>query len=685
MLRATCRRVRGTPEPVGWAMAEPFADLVHKGQNNVLDLCIDDLRRAIPVGARADPSHRAGICGFFDGNPALPIAHFDTANFTGQRLGQATFGHGSASTPTGSIRESWRGHRDAVVSRGSVVNGRQQGSRPLNRLSNSCCEPLVLTSERGTVTCMRQGELRVFLSHTSELAKYPERRSFVKAAEEAVLRFQGVPVEMDYFHGQDSSTAARCQRFLEKCEFYVGIIGFRYGSIVSDNPERSYVELEYYTAKGKDLKRVVFMLDPAKDFSIPVAELYDDPDENGEKRKRQKEFREFLKADMPVSWVETPEELAEKLTQELRVALEEEQDPRVSSAQRSATGSTPGPLVLASAVQQQLRSIRSALENAIPAVEKVEHSYEEPRWIGSSKDLQEIVIKHGELAESATAASTALNASLEDLPRETEDARKAVEKLREEWPANGTYAVTIIDLISQLQGTSGDLGERITAARDQLRGRAAYFPGYWIPCDTLSQAYDLIAEANANAFRMERALSRSRADPKAGRTARVPSREGRQDRRVPDAPDSGTIGTEVTYVGSPPEYGDTGLQAAAGEGISPRMEDSSPVPVSADRIHGGDVIAVRVRGDSMLGAGISSGDDVIVRRQQTAENGDIVLISNWEADDADEGGATVKRFRLQGGTPQLVSQYKGREEEVPFDPERHTIVGKVIGTFHPMP
>jgi hypothetical protein len=102
MLRATCRRVHGTPEPVGWAMAEPFADLVHKGpEDDVLDLCIDDLRRAIPIDARADPSRRAGICGFFDGNPALPIAHFGTANFTGQRFGHATFGHGSASTPTG--------------------------------------------------------------------------------------------------------------------------------------------------------------------------------------------------------------------------------------------------------------------------------------------------------------------------------------------------------------------------------------------------------------------------------------------------------------------------------------------------------------------------------------------------------------------------------------------------------
>ena len=146
----------------------------------------------------------------------------------------------------------------------------------------------------------------------------------------------------------------------------------------------------------------------------------------------------------------------------------------------------------------------------------MEHSYEEPRWIGGSKDLEEIISKHNELVESATAASAALNSSFEDLSRETENARRGVEKLWEEWPANGASALTpIVDLISQLQGTSGDLVERISAARDQLWRRAAYFPGYRTPCDTLSQAYDLIAESNANMFRMERALSRSRASPEA--------------------------------------------------------------------------------------------------------------------------------------------------------------------------
>jgi repressor LexA len=157
-----------------------------------------------------------------------------------------------------------------------------------------------------------------------------------------------------------------------------------------------------------------------------------------------------------------------------------------------------------------------------------------------------------------------------------------------------------------------------------------------------------------------------------------------QDRRAPPVHDFGTIGAEVRYVGPPPEYRDTGIQAAAGEGISPLTEDSSSVPVPSDRVRGSDVMAVRIRGNSMLGAGISNGDDVIVRRQQTAEDGDIVLISIWESGDS-VGSANVKRFHQQEGVAQLVSEYEDRQEKEPFQPERHRIVGKVIGTFHPMP
>lgn len=59
--------------------------------------------------------------------------------------------------------------------------------------------------------------------------------------------------------------------------------------------------------------------------------------------------------------------------------------------------------------------------------------------------------------------------------------------------------------------------------------------------------------------------------------------------------------------------------------------------------------ALRVRGDSMVGAGILDGDKVIVRPQQTADDGQIV-VAMWE----DE--ATVKRLRRRGGIVELVPE-----------------------------
>ncbi len=59
--------------------------------------------------------------------------------------------------------------------------------------------------------------------------------------------------------------------------------------------------------------------------------------------------------------------------------------------------------------------------------------------------------------------------------------------------------------------------------------------------------------------------------------------------------------------------------------------------------------ALRVRGDSMINAGILDGDKVIVRPQQTADDGQIV-VAMWE----DE--ATVKRLRRRDGVVELVPE-----------------------------
>ena len=80
-----------------------------------------------------------------------------------------------------------------------------------------------------------------------------------------------------------------------------------------------------------------------------------------------------------------------------------------------------------------------------------------------------------------------------------------------------------------------------------------------------------------------------------------------------------------------------------------------------------DCFALRVRGDSMVGAGILSGDHVVVRPQQTANDGQIVV-----ARIGDE--ATVKRLKLTGGQVWLMPE---NEAYAPIDGSEAEIIGLV--------
>ncbi len=90
----------------------------------------------------------------------------------------------------------------------------------------------------------------------------------------------------------------------------------------------------------------------------------------------------------------------------------------------------------------------------------------------------------------------------------------------------------------------------------------------------------------------------------------------------------------------------------------------------------GEEFLLRVRGDSMIGAGILQDDYVVVRRQQTAQNGDIVvaLVGDHEATEE----ATVKRFFREDGRVRLQPENDALE---PLFPEHVHILGKVVGVF----
>ena len=85
----------------------------------------------------------------------------------------------------------------------------------------------------------------------------------------------------------------------------------------------------------------------------------------------------------------------------------------------------------------------------------------------------------------------------------------------------------------------------------------------------------------------------------------------------------------------------------------------------------GEHFILLVRGDSMIEAGILDGDYIIVRRQQEANNGDIVVAM---IDDS----ATVKRFYKENGHFRLQPENSAME---PIYADEVTVLGKVISLY----
>jgi len=156
---------------------------------------------------------------------------------------------------------------------------------------------------------------------------------------------------------------------------------------------------------------------------------------------------------------------------------------------------------------------------------------------------------------------------------------------------------------------------------------------------------------------------------RAGLIKRDPTKPRALELRRDPRPEPGRAAADVHRL---PLVGDV----AAGGPVLAEDNIEEYVAVPEPLARGGEEFLLRVKGDSMIKAGILEGDLVVVRRAQTAEDGDIVVALAGDDETAED--ATVKRFFRDGRRVRLQPE---NDELEPIFADHVEILGKVTGVF----
>jgi repressor LexA len=116
-----------------------------------------------------------------------------------------------------------------------------------------------------------------------------------------------------------------------------------------------------------------------------------------------------------------------------------------------------------------------------------------------------------------------------------------------------------------------------------------------------------------------------------------------------------------------PLYG----RIAAGLPIEALRDEAEQVDVPLALLGNGEHFALKVEGDSMVEAGILDGDIVVIRKGDTAENGQIIVAL------VDENEVTLKRLRRRGNSIALEPANIRYETKI-YPPERVRVQGKLV-------
>jgi repressor LexA len=113
---------------------------------------------------------------------------------------------------------------------------------------------------------------------------------------------------------------------------------------------------------------------------------------------------------------------------------------------------------------------------------------------------------------------------------------------------------------------------------------------------------------------------------------------------------------------------------AAGAPIEALENQTETLPLSKSFLGPNEYFALKVEGDSMIEAGINTGDYVIIKKTNVAENGKIVVAL------IDDHEATLKRMRKKGHSVALESANPAYETKI-YNPERVKIQGVLASLY----
>ena len=113
---------------------------------------------------------------------------------------------------------------------------------------------------------------------------------------------------------------------------------------------------------------------------------------------------------------------------------------------------------------------------------------------------------------------------------------------------------------------------------------------------------------------------------------------------------------------------------AAGTPIEAIQQEVDKVSLPEDLQNNGEHFGLKVKGDSMIEAGINDGDTVIVKKSSNADNGQIAVVL------IDEQEATLKRIRKKGNTIALEAANKNYDTKI-YAANRIKIQGKLVSLY----